>query len=94
MGDDLKTDSHQNPSKNSNHITCNATHENEIINTFKNRNDKHYIINKNKTNQYLYRDNQIINPSKLQNMKLIANTPKKHYKFTGALKTWMFTPLD
>ena len=33
VGDDLKTDSHQNPSKKKNHIACNATHENEIINT-------------------------------------------------------------
>ena len=32
-GDHAKTDSHQNLSKNSNHIACNATHESDIINT-------------------------------------------------------------
>ena len=33
VGDHPKIDRHQNLSTNSNHIACNATHENESINT-------------------------------------------------------------
>ena len=33
VGDHPKTDSHQTRSKNSNHIACNATHENKLNNT-------------------------------------------------------------
>ena len=32
-GNHLKTDSHQNPSKNSNHIACNTLDKNDKINT-------------------------------------------------------------